>query len=304
MDQHNLNNQLYELLIEIKDSSNVVIKNNLSENEGNKYKYLCKLELVYGLQIDYYYDGYSIDASQAIITEKGYQFIEEVNQTKKPIRKDEKNRYEQVQVLLRRIENGDINFNSPNPRVKKNDHFELLDYIIELDLVRGIIAPTGVNKMYFANPKDINITVEGYEYLTTPYNQSNSSQKSTQNVGGKHMGYLTKERKIKDMLKQLYDIGKLIPNELEVSNENFASILKAASKEGYINNVKLKATKSGTIITCGEAEITKKGVEFLYPEERPIVSNNTYNIQGGNFNGASLGPDSKVINNREHINDD
>lgn len=181
MNQDEFNDQLYGLLLKIKTSSKLLIDQDISEDEANKYKYLMELNLVSNLQIDYYYSGPSINAENAIITKDGFDFIEKIEQLKKPIRMNRKNRYEQLQLFLQRVEEGETDLEIPNSRVNKNDYYDLIKQAIDQELIKGIGMFYGDNEPHLVITQDARVTTAGYDVLDEPYIDPKKKQVTEQN---------------------------------------------------------------------------------------------------------------------------
>lgn len=115
------------------------------------------------------------------------------------------------------------------------------------------------------------------------------------------MDYSTKENKMKEVLKQLYDgiEGKEItPTKLECSTKDFNSILEMAQENGYINGFKIAPTKDGGVSWTDKVTLTQKGATYLKPIKRPQTTN-TFNITG-NVHGSAFGSDITLTNNWSH----
>ncbi|EAH2637971.1 hypothetical protein JZB01_002765 [Listeria monocytogenes] len=181
MTQEELNNQLYKLLIQIKDSSKTLIDNQISEDEANKYKCLNEQNLVANLQVEYYYSGPIINAKNAIITEDGYDFIRKIEELKKPIRMNRKNSYEQLQIFLQRVVDEDEDLECPNKRVKKSDYYDLITNAIEQNLVKDIGIYYADDEPHLAIMGEARVTTNGYSILDTPYIGLKSAQTTEQN---------------------------------------------------------------------------------------------------------------------------
>lgn len=182
MSQINLENQLYLLLKKIEKFSKKLnsTSESVSEEEANMYEYLKKHSLVDNLKIDYYYGNTEVGLDKAILTDKGRNFIKKIEDSKKPIRMTNKNRYEQIQVFLQRIEDGDKNLMSPNPRVKEDDYFSMIKYSIDKKIIENISIKYADDKPYLiiGLPR---ITTEGYDILEHPYEKLDQMQKTENN---------------------------------------------------------------------------------------------------------------------------
>lgn len=175
MDRTTQNQKMYDLLKKIRDNSDDLIDKGISEQEENFYNYLINQGFVTNLNIENYYSGPMINAEYAFITEKGYTFLDDFEQDIKPIRMTKKNRYIQLQVLLKRIEEKQNDLRSPNFKVYDEDYLDLLQFAIENSYIKGISLAITNGKLYavVGTPR---ITPEGYEVLKTPFEQIQPSQ--------------------------------------------------------------------------------------------------------------------------------
>ena len=176
MKQEELNDELYNFLLKIQKSPETLIDENISENEFNLYKYLIQHNLVDGLQVEYYYSGPTVNASQAIITKYGYDFIKEVSIQKSPIRMSRKNRHEQLQMFLQRLDDGDKELIKPNPRVRDIDYYDLIKFAIKQNLVSGIDIYYADDEAKLLIRDDARVTTDGYDILDLPVQSINSSK--------------------------------------------------------------------------------------------------------------------------------
>src|SRR5699024_1798313 len=130
MKQEELNDKLYNLLLKIEKSPEILIDEKISEEEFNLYNYLIQQNLVNGLQVEYYYSGPIVNTNQAIITKYGYDFIKEVSIQNKPLRMNRKNHHEQLQIFLQRLDHGEKDLEKTNPRVREVDYYDLIKFAI------------------------------------------------------------------------------------------------------------------------------------------------------------------------------
>ncbi|OPF88855.1 hypothetical protein BW731_00615 [Vagococcus martis] len=119
--------------------------------------------------------GAMIYGNSVFLTEKGELFLQELIGNSKPIRMTSKNKYNQMKILLERIEDGDRNLLRPNYRVRENDHLDLLHNMIDEDLVKGISLKYASNKPHLYFSDNIRITEEGYEIMDNEYKEKDNS---------------------------------------------------------------------------------------------------------------------------------
>lgn len=181
MKQEELNAKLYELLVKIQNESASLIDRDISEEDAKFYEYLSNQKFVTNLKIEHYYSGPNINAESAIITDKGFVFINQMEQLNKPIRMNKENQYKQLQIFLERVEAHDKDLTTPNSRVKEADYFDLVKYAIDSNLVKGLAVKYASNKPYFFISQNIRVTTEGYEIMETPYVKEPSSISSVIN---------------------------------------------------------------------------------------------------------------------------
>ena len=174
MKQEELNLKLYELLLKIQNESDTLTNADISESDADFYGYLISTELVYNLKIEHYYSGPNIDASQAIITDKGYAFINQIGEADKPIKMNRENRYKQLQIFLKRLDDHDADLRTPNYRVQEIDYYDLIKYAIDSNLVKGIAIRYASNKPHLFLSQFARVTTEGYDVLDTPYPKNNT----------------------------------------------------------------------------------------------------------------------------------
>lgn len=169
MTQEELNTKLYELLVKLKNESASLVDRDISEEDAKFYEYLINQNFVTNLKIESYYSGPNINAESVIITDKGFEFIERMEQLSKPIRMNRENRYKQLQIFLERVESNDKDLATPNSRVREADYFDLVKYAIDSNLVKGLAVKYASNKPYFFITQNIRVTTDGYEIMETPY---------------------------------------------------------------------------------------------------------------------------------------
>ena len=174
MKQEELNLKLYELLLKIQNESDTLTNADISESDADFYGYLISKELVYNLKIEHYYSGPNIDASQAIITDKGYAFINQIGEADKPIKMNRENRYKQLQIFLKRLDDHDADLRTPNYRVQEIDYYDLIKYAIDSNLVKELLFDMlAINPIFFYLNLQ-GVTTEGYDVLDTPYPKNNT----------------------------------------------------------------------------------------------------------------------------------
>lgn len=111
-----------------------------------------------------------------------------------------------------------------------------------------------------------------------------------------NMDYQTKTQKIKELLELLYKGEVATEAHLMLSSNEYFLIIREAKNRGYID-ANIVDTKTGTFIN-GEITITEKGAEFVHPiKGTEGISGIQFNIQNGDFRGASLGTGNTVNNN-------
>ncbi|MFT0189763.1 hypothetical protein ACI3E5_08960 [Candidatus Enterococcus avicola] len=182
MKQEELNLKLYELLLKIQNEADILTNADISESDAELYQYIISKELVHNLKIEHYYSGPNIDASQAIITDKGYALIEQISESNKPIRMNRENRYKQLQIFLKRLDDQDDDLRTPNYRVREIDYFDLIKYAIDSNLVKGIAIKYASNKPHLFLSQFARVTTEGYDVLDTPYPKKDASDTSISNI--------------------------------------------------------------------------------------------------------------------------
>lgn len=84
------------------------------------------------------------------------------------------------------------------------------------------------------------------------------------------MDYLTKEKKLNQLLKFVYDGTTVTSNLLELSQQEFASLLESATNSGYIRGASITKTKMTPIIWTDNVELTEAGAEKIHPSEKII----------------------------------
>ncbi|MDN3119143.1 hypothetical protein P0E62_05835 [Enterococcus faecalis] len=182
MKQEELNLKLYELLLKIQNEADILTNADISESDAELYKYIISKGLVHNLKIEHYYSGPNIDASQAIITDKGYAFIEQISESNKPIKMNRENRYKQLQIFLKRLDDQDDDLRNPNKRVREIDYYDLIKYAIDSNLVKGIAIKYASNKPHLFLSQFARVTTEGYDVLDTPYPKKDASDTSISNI--------------------------------------------------------------------------------------------------------------------------
>lgn len=90
----------------------------------------------------------------------------------KDIRMNKENQYNQLKLLLKRIEKQDTTLEIPNPRVKENDYYDLIKYAIDRNFIKGVQILYGSNKPYLYFYQIPGVTVEGFEIIDTSYKKS------------------------------------------------------------------------------------------------------------------------------------
>lgn len=180
MNGESLNDRIYLLLKKIEKLSKKLnsISESVSDEKAKMYEYLKKNNLVNNLKINYYYGNIEVELDEAILTERGYSFMKEIEDSKKPMRMTTKNRYEQIQVLLKKIEDGEKDLNIPNARVAQHDHDMLIQYISDHKLVEDMSPLLVTSGYYQKEDKEIVITTKGYDILDNPYKKSSQTQKN------------------------------------------------------------------------------------------------------------------------------
>ena len=78
------------------------------------------------------------------------------------------NRYKQLQIFLKRLDDHDADLRTPNYRVQEIDYYDLIKYAIDSNLVKGIAI------RYASNKPHLFISIckgyyRGYDVLDTPY---------------------------------------------------------------------------------------------------------------------------------------
>ncbi|EMF0609512.1 TPA: hypothetical protein QFP65_001992 [Enterococcus faecium] len=113
------------------------------------------------------------------------------------------------------------------------------------------------------------------------------------------MDYLTKEKKLNQLLNFVYDGTTVTSDLLELSQQEFASLLESATKSGYIRGASITKTKMTPIIWTDDVELTEPGAEKIHPSEKnsqSIQTTNTFN-SSGDYRGATFGNNNTVTNN-------
>lgn len=180
MKQEELNDKLYNLLLKIEKSPEILIDEKISEEEFNLYNYLIQQNLVNGLQVEYYYSGPIVNTNQAIITKYGYDFIKEVSIQNKPLRMNRKNHHEQLQIFLQRLDHGEKDLEKTNPRVREVDYYDLIKFAINQNLVSGLDIYYADDKPNLLIMEDARVTMKGYDILDLPFQNAHSSEVAEQ----------------------------------------------------------------------------------------------------------------------------
>lgn len=114
------------------------------------------------------------------------------------------------------------------------------------------------------------------------------------------MDYLTKEKKLNQLLKFVYDGTTVTSNLLELSQQEFASLLESATNSGYIRGASITKAKMTPIIWTDNVELTEAGAEKIHPSEKnnqSIQTTNTFNFNSsGDYRGAAFGNNNTVTN--------
>lgn len=84
------------------------------------------------------------------------------------------------------------------------------------------------------------------------------------------MDYRTKEKKLKQLLNFIYDGTTVTSDLLELSQQEFASLLESATKSGYIRGASITKTKMYPIIWTDDVELTEEGAEKIHPSEKIV----------------------------------
>lgn len=87
----------------------------------------------------------------------------------------------------------------------------------------------------------------------------------------------------------------LIEDDFSVTSAQFDEAISFLQREGYLKGITWASDRP--LLEEGLVYLTEKGENYLNPTEKPTQGNTTYNIQGGNFSGASLGSNNIVTNN-------
>ena len=111
------------------------------------------------------------------------------------------------------------------------------------------------------------------------------------------MDYLTQEGKIKEILVQLYETGKIDYSRLDLSRNDYAKVLEVAQNEGYIVGVKITKTKTYPVVWEDDARLTQKGVGFIRPNKDENLSTSNFHFYNGDFRGSGFGSDITITNN-------
>ncbi|MFB5400553.1 hypothetical protein [Enterococcus faecalis] len=115
------------------------------------------------------------------------------------------------------------------------------------------------------------------------------------------MDYRTKEKKLKQLLNFIYDGITVTSDLLELSQQEFASLLESATKSGYIRGASITKTKMYPIIWTDDVELTEEGAEKIHPSKKnsqSIQTTNTFNFNSsGDYRGATFGNNNTVTNN-------
>lgn len=116
------------------------------------------------------------------------------------------------------------------------------------------------------------------------------------------MDYSTRENKMKEVLKHLYngvEGGELTPEKFTWSIKDFNSILTMAQDNGYIKGFKMTKTKDGGVSWTDEVTLTQEGAAYLKPNKQSVPlsqTTNHFNITG-NVQGSAFGTNATVNNN-------
>lgn len=84
------------------------------------------------------------------------------------------------------------------------------------------------------------------------------------------MDYRTKEKKLKQLLNFIYDGITVTSDLLELSQQEFASLLESATKSGYIRGASITKTKMYPIIWTDDVELTEEGAEKIHPSKKIV----------------------------------
>ncbi|MDT2635671.1 hypothetical protein P7D40_12335 [Enterococcus dongliensis] len=177
MDEQTQNKKIYKLLKNIQDNPKSLVDKDISREEETVCQYIKSKRFVTNLNIEEYYSGPVLNAENCLLTDEGFAFLRKFEEQTKPIRMTKKNRYLQLQILLERIEDADKELLRPNPRVKKNDYADLIEFAIDNKFVKGISTVYASDSLYAIIGKP-RITSDGYEILDIPFDQISTNQQT------------------------------------------------------------------------------------------------------------------------------
>lgn len=111
------------------------------------------------------------------------------------------------------------------------------------------------------------------------------------------MNYEKKQEIKRKVLKQLYDTGKIDESLSELSQAEYAYLLKELQDDNFISGIRFTNTKTTPVFWCDKARLTNEGANFINPSKKKVANTTVYNIQGGDMRGSAFGNDNVVTNN-------
>lgn len=171
------NSEYKDILTLIRDNSPNSLELDLDTVHSNYYKYLINQGYIHGAKVEEYMSGAMVYGVSVFLTTSGEAFLEKLLEEAKPVRMTPKNSYEQMQVFLERVENGDSELQSPNDRVREKDYLDLAQEAISTGLVKGLSIKYASNKPFFIR-HEMRVTTKGFEILDNDFEQKRSNETS------------------------------------------------------------------------------------------------------------------------------
>lgn len=114
------------------------------------------------------------------------------------------------------------------------------------------------------------------------------------------MYYPTKQKKIDEILKFIYDGKTINQTLLEINASDFATIIESATKLGYITGANIIQTKDYPIIETEKIELTELGAEKINPTkpvEKTSQTTNNFNFNSAaDYRGSTFGSENTINN--------
>lgn len=110
------------------------------------------------------------------------------------------------------------------------------------------------------------------------------------------MDYAKKQAKRIEILKQLYDTGKIDEKSLGLDYPIFTQLLEEIQEDGHISGAKFAKSKTSLTVWHDNVRLSDKGAQLVNPTEEKEITSTTFNFHGGDFRGAGFGSNITINN--------